>query len=88
MIINKETNFGTIKIEIPFDIGDRFKVVYPYNSGSYIFSVNKIIVMPEQIFLVDNYSGIWLDIFTIKNVKVFKDGVKYLELKPEEKKEN
>ena len=86
MIINKETSFGIIKVEIPFDIGDRFKIVYPYNSGSYIYRVNKIIVMPEQIFLVDNYSGIWLDILTIESIKDLKDGIKYLALKEDNRK--
>lgn len=70
MKIEKETKIGKISIDIPFNIGDKFYI----DGQRYCHRINKIIVIDENnIFLVNNYSGNWINIFDIESYKKIKD---------------
>ena len=77
MDIIKQTPIGDITIKLPFDIGDKFKIQFQ-NS---IYIINKIIVIDaNNIFIVNNYSGLWINIFEIES-STKTNGIYILKLK-------
>lgn len=69
MKIEKDTLFGKVNIELPFKTGDRFYL----NGSSYLYSITKIAIIGENIFLVD--PNIWINIESISDVDIKKEGI-------------
>jgi hypothetical protein len=73
MIIEKQTKIGTVKIDIPINFKDRIC------QGNTHYNINRIIVVENQVFAVNTYSGLWIEIEKLELIKQEKD-IKYFKI--------
>ena len=67
MIIKKETQLGTINIEIPINEGDIIL------RGRTEYRINRFVLVNEKIFAVNTSSGLWVEIKDLTLVKKDKN---------------
>lgn len=78
-IIYKNTPFGTIKVSLPFKTGMTLCI----RENTKKFTINKITMIENNIYLVNNYTGLWINIDDIEKVDKLKDQT-YITLKNKE----
>lgn len=81
MQIERDTAIGKVKVELPVNIGD---VIL---QGRTKYSIDRIIVFSDEIFLVNSTWGLWIKIDEVELVEKTPNA-KYFKIKNKEETAN